>query len=153
MNRHRNERVASLVRDIVCDAIAHRLNDPRIEPLTTVTRVEVTRDLLIADVYLTVPGKESAEHRTIIAIQHAAGYVQRLVARELSLRMCPQVRFRIDEAAKGVQRTMRILAENRRRHPEVFQTEGEGGDGHSNETTLSGPNSTAENDGLEGAEP
>ncbi len=121
MSTHRRERVASVIRDIVSEAIAHRLHDPRIEPWTTVTRVEVTRDLLNASVFLTVRGSEAAEHRTIMAIEHAAGYLRRLVARELSLRQCPGIRFQIDAAAKGAQETLRILAENRRRHPEVFQ--------------------------------
>lgn len=125
MSAYRRERVASVIRDIVSEAIAHRLHDPRIEPLTTVTRVEVTRDLLNASVFLTVRGSDADEHKTITAIQHAAGYLQRLVAQGLSLRQCPEIRFEIDLAAKGAQETLRILAENRRRHPEVFQSTSE----------------------------
>jgi len=124
--RFRKERVASAVRDIVSEAIAHRLNDPRVAPMTTVTRVEMTGDLLVAKVYLSVPGDESAEGRTLAAVLHAGGFIRRIVARELSIRQCPELRFAIDEAAKGVRRTMALLDENRRTHPALFPPEPDG---------------------------
>lgn len=127
MRSHRKEKVASVIRDIVSDAIAHRLHDPRIAPMTTVTRVAVTGDLLISKVYLSVHGGEAAERKTIAAIRHATGYIQRIVARELSIRHCPELRFEIDEAAKGTRRTLQLLEENRRNQPGLFQTD-EGAD-------------------------
>ena len=121
MKPYRKERVASIVRDIVAEAVHHRIHDPRVVPLTTVTRVEMSPDLQIARVYLSVHGGDAAERKTIAAIRHAGGFLQRMVARELSLRTCPELRFEIDERAKHVQQTMRLLEENRRRHPELFE--------------------------------
>lgn len=123
MGQYRREKVASTVHHVVSEAIVHRLNDPRVAPLTTVTRVELTRDLLIARVYLSVQGGNKVEGLTLAAMQHAAGYIQRMVASELSIRQCPELRFEIDEAAKGVRRTMELLAENRRNDPGLFETD------------------------------
>ncbi len=123
MRPYRKEKVASLVRQIVSEAIVHRLHDPRVAPLTTVTRVEMTDDLLIARVYLSVPGDDAVESRTIAAIRHAAGYIQRMVAGELSIRQCPELRFEIDKAVKGVRRTMELLEDIRRREPELFESQ------------------------------
>lgn len=128
MKPYRKEKVASLVRDIVAEAVHHRIHDPRVVPLTTVTRVEMSPDLQIAKVYLSVPGNEAAERKTLAAIRHAGGYIQRMVARELTMRQCPELRFEIDERAKHVQQTMRILEENRRQHPELFEPENVEGD-------------------------
>ncbi len=123
MRPYRKEKVSSLVRQIVSEAIVHRLHDPRVAPLTTVTRVEMADDLLIARVYLSVPGDDAAESRTIAAIRHAAGYIQRMVAHELSIRQCPELRFEIDKAVKGVRRTMELLEDIRRREPELFESQ------------------------------
>ncbi len=119
MRPYRKEKVASAVRQIVGEAIAHKLNDPRVDPMTTVTRVEMTGDLLIARVFLSVTNDDATERRTLRAIQHAGGYIQRLVAGAVPLRHCPELRFEVDERVKGVRRTMEILAENRRLDPDL----------------------------------
>jgi ribosome-binding factor A len=98
------------------------MQDPRITALITVTRVEVTGDLAIAKVYLSVQGNEATERRTIAALQHARGFLQREVAQALSIRQCPEVRFEVDEAAKGARRTMKLLEENRRREPQLYES-------------------------------
>jgi len=123
MRPFRKEKIASLVRQVVGDAIAHRLQDPRVSPLTTVTRVEITNDLTVAKVFLSVQSDATAEMRSLAAVRHAAAYIQRMVAGALSMRHCPEVRFEIDEVAKGVRRTMDLLAENRRLEPELYETE------------------------------
>ena len=117
MRLYRKEKVASVIQHIVSGAIVHRLHDPRIDPLTTVTRVEMTRDLAVARVYLSVQGGDSVERRTLRAVRHAAGFIQRMVAHELPLRQCPTLHFEIDEGVKGARRTMELLAENRRNEP------------------------------------
>ncbi len=123
MRPFRKEKIASLVRQVVGDAIAHRLQDPRVSPLTTVTRVEMTNDLMVAKVFLSVQSDATAEKRSLAGVRHAAAYIQRMVAGALSMRHCPEVRFEIDEVAKGVRQTMDLLAENRRLEPELYETE------------------------------
>lgn len=91
-----------------------RLNDPRIELLTTVTRVEMSADLQIARVYLTVPGGDAVERRTMAGVKQATGFLQRMVAAGLSIRHCPELRFEIDESAKFAAKTLSLLDQNRR---------------------------------------
>lgn len=123
MRPYRKEKVASVILQVVGETILHRLHDPRIDPLTTVTRVEMSDDLLIARVYLSIPGTEVAERMSLRAVQHAGGFLQRVVAGQLPLRNCPELRFELDKAAKHVRRTMELLAENRRKDPELFEPE------------------------------
>jgi len=111
MGQYRKERLASLIRTVTSTAIAHRLHDPRIEPLTTVTRVELSADMYVARVYVTVPGGEVAERRTETALQKASGYMRRMLAQELTIRHCPELSFGIDKTVKKVQRTMALLDE------------------------------------------
>ncbi|MFQ5591938.1 MAG: 30S ribosome-binding factor RbfA [Phycisphaerae bacterium] len=113
MRPYRKEKVASTIRTIVSEVIAHRLHDPRVEKMTTVTRVVMSPDLLTAKVRLSIRGESGVQRRTLRAVRHAAGYIQRLLARELTMRHCPELRFEIDEAAEGLRRTMELLAENK----------------------------------------
>lgn len=123
MNPFRKERVGSVVREIVSSALLNRLKDPRISALTTITRVVVSGDLLLARVYVSVPGGEAEERKTLMGLQHAVGFLQRIVAAELNIRQCPQLRFEIDESLKKVRQTLEILDRNRREHPEWGEPE------------------------------
>jgi len=50
MPPRRQEKAARGIRDVVSDAIANHLNDPRITGFVSVTRVEVMADMRSADV-------------------------------------------------------------------------------------------------------
>ena len=114
MKPYRKQKVASLIQTIVSETITYDLHDPRVVSLTTVTRVEMSPDLLEAKVYLSIMGSEVDERTTLAGVQSAGGFIQRRVARAIQLRHCPHLTFLIDDAAKVVEETMRILDENRR---------------------------------------
>jgi ribosome-binding factor A len=111
MKGHRPERVAAVVRSVVSDAIANKLSDPRIAPLASVTRVEVSSDLEYAKVWISVLGDESVQRRTLAGLCSAAGYVQRLVGEQLSIRHCPKVSFHLDVSLKKAAETIRLIEE------------------------------------------
>ncbi len=114
MRPFRNEKVASRIRDIIGEALVHQMRDPRIAMLTSVSRVEVSSDLQVARIFLTVPGGPGNERKTMAAVQHAAGFFQRLVASQMSLRTCPELRFEIDVGARMALDTLNLIEQNRR---------------------------------------
>jgi ribosome-binding factor A len=118
----RTERVASLVRDILAEAIRSRLNDPRIEPLTSITRVEVSPDLSVAHIYVSVMAAEARRELSVRALRHAAGRLRTLVAREITLRQAPELDFRLDESVqqsfRTVQQIDQLMGELAERQPE-----------------------------------
>ena len=111
MKSHRPERVANVVRSVVSEAIARKLSDPRIEPLSSVTRVEITADLEYAKVWISVMGEEAVQRRTLEGLRSAAGLVQRMVAQELPLRHCPRLTFHLDTSIKRAAETIRLINE------------------------------------------
>jgi len=111
MKTFRPQRVANVVRAVVGHAIASKLSDPRIEPLTSVTRVEVSRDLEHAKVYVSVMGSISVQKRTMRGLASATGYLQTLVARELPIRQCPRLTFHLDDSIKRGAETIRLINE------------------------------------------
>ena len=150
MRPHRKERVASVIREIVSDAIARKINDPRLAPLTTISRVEVSGDMSLATIFLTIVGDVSVERRSIAALRHATGFVRRLVAEQLEVRQCPEIRFEIDETAKRIRETMRLLDENRRREPHLYEEAASTGEAGATETD--GLNIEVDEDEVLGAE-
>ena len=112
MRSFRVDKMASTIRQIVGDAIAHRLNDPRISPLASITRVEVSGDLQVAKVYVSVVGDAAQGRRTLAGLQHAGGHVQGLLAGKLTVRRCPEIRFILDESLKKASETMRMIDES-----------------------------------------
>lgn len=112
MKPFRVEKVSSEVRQIVSDAIRNRLQDPRISPLTSVTRVELSRDLEWANVYVSVFDDPGAQNKTMQALQSASGYIQKLLAKALPIRQCPHLNFRLDESLKKGNQVMKMIDES-----------------------------------------
>ncbi len=105
----RIQRVASLIRTILAEAIQSRLSDPRIEPLTSITRVEVSADLSIAHVHVSVMAEAPRRELTVRALRHASGRLRSLVAREVSLRQVPELDFQLDESVQQSFRTVQQI--------------------------------------------
>jgi ribosome-binding factor A len=90
--------------------LLRELSDPRIDPArTSITRVEVQEDLLVAKVYISVMGTPAQGKLTLEALQHAAGRIRILLRDEIDLRYMPQVEFLTDENFKTALKTWEIL--------------------------------------------
>lgn len=112
MPTRRQEKVARVVKEVVSDAIANHLSDPRIEGLVTVTRVEPSSDLRTAEVYLSVLApSDAAKNKTFAAINHAAKRIQSLLGPALSSKFCPVLHFHRDEHFHKTLETMRLIEE------------------------------------------
>lgn len=105
----RTERIASLLREIVADVILNRLNDPRIERLTSVTRVEVSPDLASAHVHLSVLASDARRRLCLNAIQGAAGRIRSCVADRAALRQAPELSFHLDDSLQRAFETVEII--------------------------------------------
>lgn len=106
----RTERIASLIRDVVADAILTRLSDPRIEPLTSITRVEVSADLSIARVNVSVMNDNPARRElSVRALRGAAGRLRGMVGERLSARIIPRLEFHLDDSVRRGIETVQAL--------------------------------------------
>lgn len=117
----RVERVSSQIRRILADAILHRLADPHIVPLTSVTRVTISPDLAVAKVYVSVMAEPQQQHETLRALRRAVGRLRKLLGEELSLRLVPELLFLQDESLQRAAETLalidRSVAEDQANHP------------------------------------
>src|ERR1700735_621041 len=104
MRGGRMRRVDEAMRMVLSDAIATQLKDPRIG-FVTVTSVKTSPDLRHASVYVSVLGDEATRAQSMLGLRSAQGFLQRLLARELTLKHTPTLSFAYDES---VDRGMRI---------------------------------------------
>jgi len=108
----RCQRVASMIRQIVSETIVGELNDPRIG-LVTVTAVNLSADLRVADVNVSVLGDARQEQTCLEAVQHARGRLQQRVSDGLKMKFCPMLRFHLDSSVKRSVSLSRLIAEAR----------------------------------------
>jgi ribosome-binding factor A len=104
MPSDRMRRVDEAVRAVLGDAIAKRLQDPRVG-FVTVTDVQTSSDLRHARVYVSVLGDEAAREASLQGLRSAHGLLQRVLASELNLKHTPTLSFSYD---KSVDHGMRI---------------------------------------------
>jgi len=113
-------RVDEAVRQVIGDALAGDLKDPRVG-FVTVTDVRTSADLRHARVYVSVLGEgahaSDPEQRssTLAGLRSAHGYLQGLVARELGLKRTPTLEFSYDETTDRALRVEQLIDEASRR--------------------------------------
>ena len=104
MAGQRMRRVDEAVREVLSDAIATQLKDPRVG-FVTVTSVKTSPDLRHARVYVSVLGDEGVRTTSLEGLRSAHGFLQRRVAAELRLKHTPTLAFAYDDS---VDRSLRI---------------------------------------------
>ena len=110
MPTRRQEKIARVVREAVSEAIANHLSDPRIEAFVSVTKVEVSADMRIANVYLSMfGGTETAQNKTFAAITHARSRIQTILAEQIQSRFCPVINIHRDENLKKSLEIMKLI--------------------------------------------
>ena len=108
---HRRDRLAHVVRDVVSDAIANRISDPRVSRFTSVTLVEVAPDMSVANVHVSVMGDETQARTTMKGLDSARGLIQSRLAKQVRMRTCPAIRFHLDMGIKRAIETYRSLSD------------------------------------------
>jgi ribosome-binding factor A len=110
-NNRRADRVAEAIREEVATFLAEEAKDPRISRLTTVTGVEVTRDLRHAKVFVSVMGSDEERKATFEGLESVAGHLRSRVGRALRLRLAPEFTFKLDDSIARAARIENLLAQ------------------------------------------
>jgi ribosome-binding factor A len=108
MSSERMRRVDEAVRQVLSDAVAQDLQDPRIG-FVTMTSVKTTPDLRHARVYVSVLGDDAQREATLAGLRSAHGALQRRLARELRLKHTPTLEFLYDDTTDRAMRLEEIL--------------------------------------------
>jgi len=107
----RSQRVSDLLREEIADIITYRLKDPRIG-FITVTGVDVTDDLKIARVYISVL-KDEEKKLTLEILNAARSFIRTELGRRLRMKFIPGLEFRLDTSIEYGIRIDQLLNEIR----------------------------------------
>lgn len=98
MKAKRINRISEEIRKIVSELLTNGLKDPRINTMTTVTKVRVTGDLRYANIYVSVLGDDNQKKETLEGLESAKGYIRMEIGNEIDLRYIPEPIFHLDES-------------------------------------------------------
>ncbi|MCW3009169.1 MAG: rbfA [Solirubrobacterales bacterium] len=108
MSGSRMRRVDQAVRQVVGDAVAKDIKDPRVG-FVTVTDVKTTPDLRHARVYVSVLGNRKVREASIAGLDSAHGIIQRKLANELRMKRTPELEFVLDETTEQAFRLEKLI--------------------------------------------
>ena len=101
MQEFRTERLGHLIQELLSALVLERkIKDPRVSPFISVTRVNVSRDLSWADVYISNISETASIKRNVEGMQSAAGFVQAQLGAALRIRKIPHLRFHADTSIR-----------------------------------------------------
>ena len=122
MTSRRQRQVAELLHEEISLLIQRRARDPRLG-FVTVTGVEMSPDLRVAHVYVSVLGSGGDAQKSLESLRRAAGFFRRELGASLSLRYLPELNFRPDDT---LERGLRIDQLLDSLQEETSQGDGEG---------------------------
>lgn len=116
----RTRKLGESVRGALAEVLTTDIQDPRLD-FATITGVEVSTDLKVADVYVTTHGDQERYAALLEGLRSADNRIRAGLARRVSMRYIPELRYHLDtsldeslriyEALKNVPETMKGDAE------------------------------------------
>lgn len=103
----RAARVNEVMLEVLGDGI-ERLSDPRLG-FVTLTGVEVSPDLRVADVYYSVLGGEEQHLETERALRSASAHLRSDLGRQVRLKFLPELRFHEDPSVAHGERIESLI--------------------------------------------
>jgi ribosome-binding factor A len=109
-NTRRPDQLGRVIAQDLSELMRLRVKDPRIG-FASITGVNVSRDLSLAKVYISVMGSPEEQRETMRGLRHAAGFLRHELAQRLSVRHVPEITFVLDESIARGARMLDLLNE------------------------------------------
>jgi len=109
----RTDRIGDAIQELVARLLLREIKDPRIG-LVTITAARVSPDLRHARVFFSSLGDATAREQSLRGLRSAAGFVRSQVARQLNLRVAPEIVFEFDPSLEQAERLSRLLKDDPR---------------------------------------
>lgn len=132
VDKTRQYRIGDQIQRELSQLIRDNLRDPRISTMTTVSAVEVTSDLSLARVYVTVLGEGGQD--TLEGLIAASGFLRKQIGSRVQLRTVPALRFHLDETAERAETLSLAISAARARDASLGPVDHAGDDAEADST-------------------
>ena len=110
-----NRKVNEQAREVIASILLFDVSDPRLH-LVTITGCEVSYDRSVCNVYYSADRNEYED--VAAAFEKASGRIRSLMARKLSWRVAPALRFILDKSVDEAERIASALERDAQRNRE-----------------------------------
>jgi ribosome-binding factor A len=110
MASRRIERFNEQLKREITGLLRGEVRDPRIG-MATITAVEVSADLSVARVYVSVMGDDTAKEESLEGLRAAAPFIRTELGKRLRVRRVPELRFELDRSLEYAMKIERLLHE------------------------------------------
>jgi ribosome-binding factor A len=99
MQTIRKRKIESLLRETVSLMVLNgEIKDPRLNEMVTITDVDITADSRDAKIYVSVLSEAEVKDEIISTLNHAAGFIQKLLSKRVRLKNTPRLTFHRDDS-------------------------------------------------------
>jgi len=105
---HRSRRIEDQIQRILSEVIRVDVSDPRLHG-SIITAVDVSRDLSVAKVYFTALDPEHDGEDLAAAFASALKFIRGKLARQLTVRNVPELRFLYDDSTARGERMDQLI--------------------------------------------
>ena len=98
MTRQRVLRIGEEIKREVSEILSMELKDPGLGKMTSVTEVDVSRDLGYAKIYVSIYGSAEEQERVFKILEKAKGFIRSEIGKRVRLRHTPEIEFRLDRS-------------------------------------------------------
>ncbi|MGL4595190.1 MAG: 30S ribosome-binding factor RbfA [Thermoguttaceae bacterium] len=106
----RTLKAAEAIRQVVGMSLLTDIQDPRVRDVTVI-RVEVTGDMRLAKVHVSVMGDETKQNLCLRGLKSCAGFLQSKISKRIDTRYTPQLEFILDQGIKNQLLISKILSD------------------------------------------
>lgn len=95
---YRSGRLSEEIKREISKMIFEEIKDPRISSMTSVTDIEVSKDLRYAKIFISVYGSTEDKMNTIDGLKSATGFIRHELGKRIKLRYTPELMFELDNS-------------------------------------------------------
>ncbi len=97
-NNNRITRINEELRQELSAILRSGVKDPRISPLASVLRAEITPDFKHCKIFISVLGDDEVRKNTAEGLNSSSGFIKSELARRVNLRQTPDLHFVMDQS-------------------------------------------------------
>ncbi len=112
----RTRKLGEAVKEAVAAILLEEIADPRVS-LATVTSVEVSSDMGLANIYVVTHGDDERQQALISGLDSAKNRIRSSLGKRVAMRVVPELRFKIDPSVEQGMRISQALKEEAERRP------------------------------------